>query len=806
MRGIENYRPVSVPPETIELRIHGVSGTPPENLVKDTTVLVAGTASAGFHRHDAATVNAAPPPDAPGVIEGYAWGGLTSGTRIASALRLLLLPFALVNVAGWMLPGGRDPDDGDPTAPEVTRRVRVQATAHTLMSRLLALALTAYATTGVYWVATVVTERMQRRGEWFNVPDDSTRAALCLACVVAATMAWAIIGRRTARSPDPATLTARPGAAAEPMRMAMRSPAAAPQEGLGVSLLWAQGHVTSYMSRAHVLAGTGCALLLFGAEADASGSLAVLARVGAWGLAAAGLVAIVLLALGRVPGASRAWLRWAITWVAVVAAVTVAALARHGVPARRDRLSDVAEVYDTTLLLIAGAVCALLLAQVVVGNWSGRFAGKWYAGAFTVIAFGTAITGVAGGTVALNQRLATADHPAPTSPISQTVAVIGLVAIVVAVAAAIMQWRVTQGVGGVAWFQRFRGTIANARGIIVLGATTFALGAVAVAVDRRWLGALDTPVDTAPGAVGWASLGWVAVAALIAAIPASYARGTVLRGLALLAATVTVLVAAVAAATVARVVLKGADSATVEAVIAESDSAFAAIAIVGALLAPLAAVGLFIVRTSREEGARRMVGVLWDLVSFWPRHFHPWAPAPYTDTTIPQLTERVRHLADHSGASTVIVSAHSQGAVIAVPMLQKLKEDGYRPDGARIALLTYGQLLDVHYRWLFPWVFNPQLFREVDEYLTHAGKPHWINLRRSTDPLGHAVRILPDGERDRTNDGGIQLNIGPTSKLKTLNHGDYWYGDAYQPALDDLARRASATPVRKLRWPRRGES
>jgi hypothetical protein len=271
-------------------------------------------------------------------------------------------------------------------------------------------------------------------------------------------------------------------------------------------------------------------------------------------------------------------------------------------------------------------------------------------------------------------------------------------------------------------------------------------------------------------------------------------------------AAATVLVAAVALATLARVLLTGADAGTVRAVLADSDSAFATVAIVGAFLAPLAAVGLFVVRASKEEGARRLVGVLWDLVSFWPRHFHPWAPAPYTDTTIPQLTERVRYLADHSGASTIIVSAHSQGAVIAVPMLQKLKEDGYRPRDSRIALLTYGQLLDVHYRWLFPWVFNPQLFREVDQYVTYDGKPLWINLHRTTDPLGHAVRVLPEGERDRSNDGGIQLNIGPTSKLKTLNHGDYWYGEAYQPALDDLARRARTTPVRRLRWPRRGES
>ncbi|HEY1484575.1 MAG TPA: hypothetical protein VGF84_00650, partial [Micromonosporaceae bacterium] len=84
----------------VELRLHGVGGTTPENLLGDLAPqLVAGDRIAGFYRTA----------DQPAVtragddrhIEGYAWGGLTS--RSASrVLWILMLPFALANVAGWM--------------------------------------------------------------------------------------------------------------------------------------------------------------------------------------------------------------------------------------------------------------------------------------------------------------------------------------------------------------------------------------------------------------------------------------------------------------------------------------------------------------------------------------------------------------------------------------------------------------------------------------------------------------------------------------------------------------------------------
>lgn len=80
-----------------ELRVQGVGGAPPEALLGDLApVQVGGDRVAGFYRTaDRADRH----------VEAYSWGGLTSRNGIR-ALWVLLLPFALANLAGWMAPAG----------------------------------------------------------------------------------------------------------------------------------------------------------------------------------------------------------------------------------------------------------------------------------------------------------------------------------------------------------------------------------------------------------------------------------------------------------------------------------------------------------------------------------------------------------------------------------------------------------------------------------------------------------------------------------------------------------------------------
>ena len=113
----------------VELRVHGVSGTPPEELLDRQLVRqVAGDKTAGFYRPrlreewrdrptndpgtDSEPYSTAREPIPPPLLEGYSWGGLTSGSP-SRALWLVLLPFTLINVAPRMrpVPGDHPHDD-----------------------------------------------------------------------------------------------------------------------------------------------------------------------------------------------------------------------------------------------------------------------------------------------------------------------------------------------------------------------------------------------------------------------------------------------------------------------------------------------------------------------------------------------------------------------------------------------------------------------------------------------------------------------------------------------------------------------
>src|SRR5690349_15310445 len=93
----------------VELRVHGVSGAPPEALLgcpAEDVERTAGDADAGFYRRKPGIDEAAGPSKPDGwrrVMEAYSWGALTSG-RASRALWLLFLPFILIDLAHWMLP------------------------------------------------------------------------------------------------------------------------------------------------------------------------------------------------------------------------------------------------------------------------------------------------------------------------------------------------------------------------------------------------------------------------------------------------------------------------------------------------------------------------------------------------------------------------------------------------------------------------------------------------------------------------------------------------------------------------------
>lgn len=82
-------------PGVTEIRVHGVGGTTPEALLEQTGVQQAtGDTTAGFFRGAVGYPGRS--------IEAYSWGGLTARSR-NRAFWVLLLPFSLINLAGWMV-------------------------------------------------------------------------------------------------------------------------------------------------------------------------------------------------------------------------------------------------------------------------------------------------------------------------------------------------------------------------------------------------------------------------------------------------------------------------------------------------------------------------------------------------------------------------------------------------------------------------------------------------------------------------------------------------------------------------------
>ena len=135
-----------------ELRVHGVSGTPPDSMLENPHVTrVSGDSTAGFYRR--IWLGGPPSPSLAYTDirderrrEAYSWGGLTSGAG-SRALWMLLLPFMLANVAFWMYPAATLPDE----EPRWRSRARDFAAA---LQRLFSLSLTVALTLSVVDVAT----------------------------------------------------------------------------------------------------------------------------------------------------------------------------------------------------------------------------------------------------------------------------------------------------------------------------------------------------------------------------------------------------------------------------------------------------------------------------------------------------------------------------------------------------------------------------------------------------------------------------------------------------------------------------
>ena len=706
-----------------ELRVHGVGGTTPGALLGDLAPQqVAGDAVAGFYR--TADSNGRH-------VEAYSWGGLTSrsGTRV---LWLLLLPFLLANLAGWMCsPRAR-------RSPLHRWAVRLGALGITLNG----LVVTAMATVDVlgYQCGTDPSCRDRR---WWLFPlrwVAGHPGRQILVGVLVPVLALALLGVLSYRSRRRYEAVRPPGVGM-PGPSSGRS-AASLDDGLCDPAFWDGARATKRLGRAHVAASLAVLTVLVLHAGGLvvplgplSGPLQVLAL-----LTLAGAVA--LLAFETVADAWSAGLQG----VAVAAGLTAAVLlwvapGSSSVP--DGQLPGIREVVNGMYGLLFLFLALVLVCVLAYGREAGSF--RWGA-PFVLLALAVAVLnavllGLLTGVAQLAGSVAWQIGPGPAGSVS-----------VFPVVQAAMPYLTLLPIGLLVVF------------VLVEAVLYWRAGRDVAPIEAEYA-ALPTPHLDGPRAI-WAETGG----------PAWRRRIARARRLAVAGTDVSYLLTAVAVAGVVVMVvaecliwLRGATPAP--------GSRLTALGTTVAVALPL---GLMAALRSgwKSLAGRRRIGVLWDVGTFWPRAFHPLAPPSYAERAVPDLQRRLWWLHDNDGR--VLLAAHSQGTVLAAAAL--LQQSARAPDSS-VGLVTFGSPLGKLYRWGFPaWVNDAVLAGLAGPDTT------WLNVHYPTDYIGGPVfadatagvdRRLPDPRTSHHLYGQPPPPVGA--------HSGYWTDPTLWSTVDDLA-------------------
>ncbi|MER5585198.1 hypothetical protein ABT090_26680 [Streptomyces asoensis] len=715
--------PASADRPALELLVHGVGGATPEKMLDDPrTVRIDGDDTAAlFRRADDVTADAGPAGDRrrdTPVPEAYVWSNLTSGNG-TRALWLLLLPFMVVNLAHWMRPAAR----------EGLRAVR----AYGLLVRLAALSLTVLLVAAACEVALDLTawqcagtaacagrhswlgflSPQASDGGWWSLPG--RRLALAALVPTALTALLWYLSHRTWRayeSQEPLDPTSEPA----------NGPA---HTALGRPGFWFGRRLVARLRAAH----TAAALLTVAA---AVGTAAVREDRRPGGPA-------LLEVLGGLLEASLLAGALATVWV----------VCRRGRSEHRlDRRLDAHLVHRLPL-----AAFALLALTLVYAGWerpgwrsAGRLPGD---AAFGALALSQGVLVIALAVVARILHHCPRERPARAQPDGTAAAGCGP-----------QERCALRGLGGPAVTM-----LACALGGVMSGG-----------VSQRvsdWLDGTGTFLDGPPVLLTWqASVIPVLIVVLLVLCcllarrtvrltraeesavvreygvprpdPARTRRIARARAMATLTDRGPLLVAVTSGATLllgagALVGALGTGKTPVRAGDGAQPLVQGAAQTAQALGSWLVGLGfvLFVTwgrRAYKDASARRTIGILWDVGTFWPRAAHPFAPPCYAERAVPDLTWRMAAWTRATGGRLVI-SGHSQGSVLAAAAAWQLKPS----DRGRVALLTYGSPIERLYGRWFPAHFGPAALAALHEDIAC-----WRNLYRLTDPIGGPIRLSGD--------------------------------------------------------------
>ncbi|MGW3492967.1 hypothetical protein [Streptomyces sp. NPDC001020] len=750
-RGDAGRRPARAE-AALELLVHGVGGTTPEEMLGDPrTVRIAGDKTAAVYRRTAdadAEGHAEDHHDGP-VREAYVWCNLTSGNA-ARALWLLLMPFMVANLAHWMRP----------TTTDRRRWVGLYG----LIVRLVGLTLTVLLVAAACEVALDLavwqcagTRACAERHSWLGFLSPAVSGdgwwslpgrRLALASLVPAALTgilWYLSHRTWSAYESQQPLSARPEPEEEPHRTTLGSPG-----------FWYGRRLVARLRAAHTAAGflTVAAVLSRPAahydQANGPIQLDVLSRLlEATFLVSAVVVVWVVCRRGRTENLLDQELDRVLVRLLPLAALAVLALTMVYAGWSRAGWRSVGRLSgDATFGSITLAQCLLVIALAVVAHVlhrahpDARTAMRGLAGP-AVAMLACALGGVMTGGVA--QRVADwldgTGHSMTGPPVLLTwqASVIPplLLVLLVLVGRLVRRARLLS--------RAETGTVESD----YPGEPKDTARTLHIARTR----AMATLTDRAPRVVSITS------------------AVTLLLGAAALAGAFTTSDTPDGAARGTQPFVQG----------------FAGTA--QALGSWLIGIGflLFVTwgrRAYKDPSARRTIGILWDVGTFWPRAAHPFAPPCYAERAVPDLTWRMATWTGTTGGRLVL-SGHSQGSVLAAAAAWQLEPSVRR----RVALLTYGSPLERLYGRWFPAYFGraalSSLHREVD---------CWRNLYRFTDPIGGPIRLPgecgPQVDREPLKDplayGRTQEHPLPTP---ILGHGDYQADPAFAEERERLLAR-----------------
>ncbi|MEV8439542.1 hypothetical protein AB0425_19385 [Actinosynnema sp. NPDC051121] len=795
------------PEDVVELRVHGVSGTPPEEMLGDPfPTAVAGDDVARFLR--AGKPVRALSSGRARVVEAFHWGRFTSGGA-SRALWLVLMPFAILNLARYALLGaGRFAEAVLRLLGLVLTCMLVTATAYVSLELL------------VRQCAGAAACRAERLGFFDGWPFGAVLLVGMVPPGLVITVLW-WFGRQTFLYEPKGThhvWETRTGS-------------------LGDYGFWHTSPRTPVLRDAHVAAACAVVGVLYAgalrtAQPGRPSDVLSWAVVGVGVLVLAWVVGCVVMSPDRRDVNSRA-LKWVSAGYLLVAAGLATAFlwraptgAVGSVPplAGFEAVTDILSVAAMVLLVVLLGACARMRhsargVELMVAD--RRFRPMWHGYAAVVIAV-VATTMAVGFSGGLAYRVVDWVDGGRGGLVLSTGYLVGaglwgVLAIAFPLLVAPVVAAMVRQVSSAVVFAA--GSVVVAVGVVlrwtpVPGVLWVAAGVVLYAVGgvswlRHGIGAAvrDGVVADYPGRPDRPGIGKVAFTQRLASAKYRYhwllGAGASLGG---------VLVVAGGGLALARLVRAEWRADWLSTRPAQELGALGSLVVSGLVLVLL----LLGVRTWQSPKMRTVVGIVWDLVAFWPRLAHPICPPPYGGRATIELTSRAVRLAVHHDVGAVVLSGHSQGSVVCFAALSLLRRESERPDPAdgeryirqadaaaalrRVGLVTYGSQLQWAYSRLFPhYLGHAELVRLHDDL-----GDRWWNVHRSTDPLGGPLQVWPETAEERLSAGpklwGVRcgndvrlrdpefLDPDPDMVASPLRgHGDYYQ----DPVFDEVVARVA---------------